>query len=83
MIADKGRRCKSIPILYASLLLDDERVHKVEETKTKEKYRAKCLMFHENRRPAYYGTWQKKSKVVGPRNPFAKDEVSYAEIRLL
>lgn len=56
---------------------DDELAHKVENAKQKkQKYRAKCLMFKENRRPAYYGTWQKKSALVGPRRPFAKDEVS-------
>lgn len=66
-------------ILYHQIppLADEEVAHKVEEIrKPKEKYRAKCLMFRENRRPAYYGTWQKKSLAVGPRRPFAKDEVS-------
>ena len=37
------------------------------------KTRAKLLQFHENERPAYWGTWSKKSTVVGPRRPFAKD----------
>lgn len=56
---------------------DEELAHKVENAKQKkQKYRAKCLMFKENRRPAYYGTWQKRSALVGPRRPFAKDEVS-------
>ena len=37
--------------------------------------RAKLLKFHENWRPAYWGTWlSKTSKVIGPRKPFAKDE---------
>ncbi|XP_051893778.1 chromatin assembly factor 1 subunit A isoform X2 [Pristis pectinata] len=36
--------------------------------------RMKLLQFHENHRPAYWGTWQKKSAKVNPRNPFAKDE---------
>ena len=35
--------------------------------------KAKLLQFHENERPPYWGTWSKKSKVVGPRRPFAKD----------
>ena len=35
--------------------------------------KAKLLQFHENDRPAYWGTWSKKSDVVGPRRPFAKD----------
>ncbi|XP_062888498.1 chromatin assembly factor 1 subunit A isoform X2 [Mobula hypostoma] len=36
--------------------------------------RMKLLQFHENHRPAYWGTWQKKSAKVKSRNPFAKDE---------
>ncbi|XP_063955951.1 chromatin assembly factor 1 subunit A-like [Lytechinus pictus] len=47
--------------------------------KSKEKkpdgLKMKLLQFHENYRPAYYGTWQKKeSGVVTGRNPFKKDE---------
>lgn len=39
------------------------------------KHRAKFLMFCENRRPAFYGTWRKSSVKVSPRNPFAIDQV--------
>ena len=35
----------------------------------------KLLQFHENHRPAYYGTWSRRSKVLTPRNPFKKDNV--------
>ncbi|KAF8710543.1 Chromatin assembly factor 1 subunit A, partial [Rhizoctonia solani] len=35
---------------------------------------AKLFHFHENKRPAYYGTWTKSSPHIGPRNPFGKDE---------
>ena len=35
--------------------------------------RAKLLQFEENERPAYWGTWSKKSTRVGPRRPFAQD----------
>lgn len=35
--------------------------------------KAKLLQFHENRRPAYWGTWRKKSVKVTPRRPFLKD----------
>ena len=41
----------------------------------KEYMRAKLLQFHENYRPAYYGTWRKLSKGVGPRKPLGKDMV--------
>ena len=37
--------------------------------------RYKLLQFHTNYRPAYYGTWRRRSKVITPRNPFRKDEV--------
>lgn len=47
-----------------------------DEAKIKSTLKAKLFAFHENRRPAYYGTWQKKSDNVKPRNPFAKDDVS-------
>ncbi|XP_044273462.1 chromatin assembly factor 1 subunit A [Varanus komodoensis] len=36
--------------------------------------RMKLLQFCENHRPAYWGTWNKKSSSIGPRNPWAKDE---------
>ncbi|XP_034943996.1 chromatin assembly factor 1 subunit A-B-like [Chelonus insularis] len=37
------------------------------------RHRPKLLSFSENRRPPYWGTWRKKSKIVNPRRPFAKD----------
>lgn len=33
----------------------------------------KLLQFDKSHRPAYYGTWRKKSGEVGPRHPFKKD----------
>lgn len=48
----------------------------VDEAKMKTTLKAKLFSFHENRRPAYYGTWQKRTSKVKPRNPFAKDDVS-------
>ncbi len=35
----------------------------------------KLLQFHLDHRPAYWGTWQKKSSKVNPRNPFKTDKV--------
>jgi hypothetical protein len=35
--------------------------------------RMKLYAFHDNRRPRYYGTFHKKSKVIKGRKPFAKD----------
>ncbi|PRP73788.1 chromatin assembly factor 1 subunit A, partial [Planoprotostelium fungivorum] len=36
--------------------------------------RMKLLRFHDNRRPSYWGTYSKLSKVIRGRRPFAKDE---------
>ena len=43
----------------------------------KMKQRAKYLMFIENRRPAYHGTWCKKTTKISARRPFAQDPVKY------
>jgi chromatin assembly factor 1 subunit A len=37
---------------------------------------AKVLIFHEDARPGYFGTWTRNSKEVGPRTPFSRDVVS-------
>ncbi|KAM9358510.1 chromatin assembly factor 1 subunit A [Symphorus nematophorus] len=34
----------------------------------------KLLQFHENYRPAYWGTWSKKSSHISPRCPFRQDK---------
>ncbi|KAG1756444.1 uncharacterized protein EDB91DRAFT_1212997 [Suillus paluster] len=34
---------------------------------------AKVLIFHEDARPGYYGSWTKNSRIIGPRAPFARD----------
>lgn len=40
--------------------------------------RKKLLQFDKSNRPAYYGTWSKKSCTVGPRHPFKRDpELDY------
>ncbi|XP_062041489.1 chromatin assembly factor 1 subunit A, partial [Lepus europaeus] len=35
--------------------------------------RMKLLQFSENHRPAYWGTWNKKTTVIRPRDPWARD----------
>ncbi|XP_045596735.2 axoneme-associated protein mst101(2) [Procambarus clarkii] len=37
--------------------------------------KGKLLSFCENRRPAYWGTWNKNSSSVSARRPFAKDKI--------
>lgn len=36
--------------------------------------RAKLLQYHEDVRPPYYGTWQRKSKKISGRRPFTMDD---------
>jgi chromatin assembly factor 1 subunit A len=36
---------------------------------------AKVLIFAEDARPGYFGTWTRASDVIGPRKPFSKDPV--------
>jgi len=40
--------------------------------------RAKLLQFHENYRPAYYGTWRKRSSVITARRPWQQDSAFFA-----
>ena len=37
----------------------------------------KVLIFHEDTRPGYFGTFTKSSSTIGPRDPLAKDAVSF------
>lgn len=47
---------------------------KVEESlPTSNQPKAKLFLFCENRRPPFWGTWRKKSKLIKPTQPFAKD----------
>lgn len=50
------------------------------EDKQKKKMRAKFLKFHENRRPAFHGTWRKKSESVKGRKPFGEDKIFDYEV---
>lgn len=45
------------------------------ESSLKTGLKFKLLQFHTNYRPAFYGTWRKKSKQISPRNPLKKDRV--------
>lgn len=44
------------------------------QRKPKGPLRAKLLQYHEDIRPPYFGTWQRKSKVITGRRPLALDE---------
>jgi chromatin assembly factor 1 subunit A len=34
----------------------------------------KALIFHEDLRPGYFGTWTRNSATIGPRSPFKRDQ---------
>ena len=63
------------------MIIDDDLPSDLKTTETfstkreMNKVKAKLLQFHQNYRPAYFGSWRKKSTRVGPRTPFKKDEV--------
>ncbi|XP_070166024.1 chromatin assembly factor 1 subunit A-B isoform X2 [Polyergus mexicanus] len=46
----------------------------ISDMRNLEKHRPKLLQFSENRRPPYWGTWRKQSKILNPRRPFAKEK---------
>ncbi|KYB25055.1 hypothetical protein TcasGA2_TC031939 [Tribolium castaneum] len=62
------------------IIVEEDFGESICEDKQKKKMRAKFLKFHENRRPAYYGTWRKKSCVVKPRRPFGEDRIFDYEV---
>jgi chromatin assembly factor 1 subunit A len=37
---------------------------------------AKVLIFHQDERPGYFGTFTKRSRLVKPRKPFARDDIA-------
>ncbi|KAF5290882.1 hypothetical protein FQA39_LY14562 [Lamprigera yunnana] len=47
-----------------------------EQTKIINKVKAKFFKFDGSRRPAYFGTWRKKSASIKPRKPFAVDTLN-------
>ncbi|KAL5490433.1 hypothetical protein ACEPAI_5266 [Sanghuangporus weigelae] len=62
----------------AEILGDDTAVRSLQTLlASRDKIPAKVLIFHEDYRPGYFGTFTKSSVVVGPRTPFAKDAVAF------
>ncbi|EQB77622.1 chromatin assembly factor 1 subunit A-like protein [Camelus ferus] len=62
----KGRRPLSDMVIVES--------SKVDGVPERRKFgRMKLLQFSENHRPAYWGTWNKKTTVIHPKDPWAQD----------
>ncbi|KAH0625852.1 hypothetical protein JD844_034188 [Phrynosoma platyrhinos] len=74
--------CKSGPTLVSNRSSDDINSDvvivgssQVGDVPERKKFgRMKLLQFCENHRPAYWGTWNRKSSVINPRNPWSKDD---------
>ncbi|XP_065216774.1 chromatin assembly factor 1 subunit A-like [Planococcus citri] len=60
------------------MIVGDE--HSLPAAEMPMRYRCKLIQFHENRRPAYRGTWRKQSKTVSGRTPFKHDEIFDYEV---
>ncbi|EJD52907.1 hypothetical protein AURDEDRAFT_157461 [Auricularia subglabra TFB-10046 SS5] len=55
---------------------DDVEVARLQRLlKDRKRFPIKLLQYHEDVRPAYWGTWTKSSASVGPRTPFGQDAV--------
>lgn len=62
----------------AEVLGDDVTVRRILSLlESRDSIPAKVLIFDDDTRPAYFGTFTKSSSVVGPRTPFAKDAVAF------
>lgn len=62
----------------AEVLGDDATVRRILSLlESRDAIPAKVLIFDEDTRPGYFGTFTKSSSAVGPRTPFAKDSVAF------
>jgi chromatin assembly factor 1 subunit A len=76
-IASRKRRTREVAVsVYVTVMpdgnaFDAQPFAEQQVIKVPNKYR--FLSFHEDRRPAYHGTWSRTSSVISGRNPFGKD----------
>ena len=75
--ASRKRRTKMVAVsVYKTVKADPSEwgaLDYLEQTTIKVPNRYRFLSFHEDCRPAYRGTWTKKSSIVTAKNPFGKD----------
>ena len=55
-------------------ILNDSMVKPTANNSSKVFKKAKLLQFHDNQRPAYFGTWTKKTAKISGRKPFGEDK---------
>lgn len=51
--------------------------HLLSVLRDRQVFPAKVLVFHEDSRPGYYGTWTRNSRIVGPRTPLERDVLAH------
>jgi len=62
----------------AEIVGDDNEVRTLlDQLQDRKLFPAKSLIYHEDARPGYFGTWSRNSKIIGPRRPFGKDVVEF------
>jgi len=50
--------------------------HLLSVLRDRQVFPAKVLIFREDSRPGYYGTWTRNSRIVGPRTPLERDPLA-------
>jgi chromatin assembly factor 1 subunit A len=50
--------------------------HLLSVLRNRQIFPVKVLIFHEDSRPGYYGTWTRNSRMVGPRSPLERDPLA-------
>lgn len=76
-IASRKRRTKMVSVsIYVTTVPDDPfscQQPYAEQRTVEFPNKYKFLSFHEDHRPAYHGTWSKRSRIVKGNTPFAQD----------
>lgn len=80
-VASRKRRTKKVLVsVYKTVTADDAdwgTPDYLEQISIKIPNRYRFLSFHEDCRPAYRGTWNKKSSIVTGKHPFGKDSSTF------
>lgn len=80
-VASRKRRAKIVAVsVYKTVKADPAEwgaPDYLEQTTIKVPNKYRFLTFHEDCRPAYRGTWTKKSSIVTAKNPFKKDSTIF------
>ena len=76
---DKTNECEDMEVDDDVIVTSSDTV---ERRTHRDNVRYKLLQFHTNHRPAYFGSWRRRSGLVSARNPFRKDPVCPCRVKL-